>query len=143
MAVQSETRDDTRDVEAEMADGPTAEAQMADRIAKLEREIALRDARDEVRTLSEARVVEDADKLVELRMRDEVAFGIVAGALPERPQPTERKARGGGATVIALADRKPSEIARDLQAQAQARGENLSFTDARSQALVMIREATR
>jgi len=121
IAMQSETRDDTRDVEAEMGDGSTTEAQMADRIAKLEREIALRDAKDAVRTLSDQRVVEDADKLVSLRLRDAEAFEIVAASLPERPQPTERKALGGPGEALTFADK----------CERYAAEHNITFTEAR------------
>jgi hypothetical protein len=125
-ALVSESRDDSRDAEAEMAD--PAAATMSDRLTKVEREnadlrkqLALRDATDAVRTLGESRVVEDADKLVSLRLRDAEAFDIVAASLPERPQPTERKALGGPGEALTFAD----------QCERYAAEHNITFTEAR------------
>ena len=123
----------TEEVEAEVeaACGDGYRAEMADRIQRLEREIALRDARAEVAQLEASRVVptDHVDRLVSLRLRDAEAFGIVVDSLPERPAVEDRiagQASPSGQTV--------GELALSIRAAEAARGNSITFAEAAKRA---------
>ena len=123
----------TEEVEAEVeaACGDGYRAEMADRIQRLEREIALRDARAEVAELEASRVVptDHVDRLVSLRLRDAEAFGIVVDSLPERPAVEDRiagQSSPSGQTV--------GELALSIRAAEAARGNSITFAEAAKRA---------
>ena len=123
----------TEEVEAEVeaACGDGYRAEMADRIQRLEREIALRDARAEVAELESSRVVpaDHVDRLVSLRLRDAEAFGIVVDSLPERPAVEDRiagQSTPSGQTV--------GELALSIRAAEAARGNSITFAEAAKRA---------
>ena len=124
---------DTEEPAAEMeaACGDEYRAEMTDRIAALEREIAVRDARAEVAQLADKRVVPDdhVDRLVSLRLRDAEAFGIVIDSLPERPAAEDRIAG-----VSAPAAKTVGELALSIRAAAAANGNEITFAEAAQRA---------
>lgn len=121
----------TEEAEVEAACGDGYRAEMAERIQRLEREIALRDARAEVAELEGSRVVpaDHVERLVSLRLRDAEAFGIVVDSLPERPAVEDRiagQSAPSGQTV--------GELALSIRAAEAARGNSITFAEAAKRA---------
>jgi hypothetical protein len=124
------------EVEVEIEASDRGASALRSRVAHLERELKLRDARAEVDGLSRTHVVSEdhLDRLVSLRLRDAEAYGIVVDSLPPRPAADERIAgvsTSGAATV--------GERALEIRAAEAAAGNSITYHEAAERAARQIR----